>query len=124
MLASEEGHKAIVEELLKANADHSISTQQGHTALMLAAGGGNKGVVELLLHQKADTSVRRVKWDAARSINKDGRTILMIACHHGHAQIVKVHTSPPYPPLTLPFLIRPWPSPLHPSSASSPSHPD
>ncbi len=51
MLASDEGHKEMVELLLDRGADISDRSNRGYTSLSLASWKGHNEVVELLLYR-------------------------------------------------------------------------
>lgn len=58
MLASERGHRDIVDALLSAGADVCGLDENGNSALHLACFYGNHNVVELLLTVDVDLTVR------------------------------------------------------------------
>ena len=76
---SQNGHREIVEQLLKDHADVNIQTKNGLTALMLASQNGHTQVVELLTKELVDIDVQK----------KNGSTALMLACHCGHLEVAE-----------------------------------
>lgn len=68
MIASSEGHIAIVDELLKGSADLHIKDFDGNTALMLAALNGHTDVIVMLHEKGADIN----------TVNKDKRNALLL----------------------------------------------
>lgn len=79
MLATQQGDKACVRELLKAGADPDITTaDNGETALMIAAMRGHADCIQLLLNAGA----------SADAIAHQGLTALMHAAYRGHTQCV------------------------------------
>jgi ankyrin repeat protein len=58
MIASRQGHKPVVELLLKSGAKVNDTNLSSETALHYAAAHGHKAVAELLLKNKADVNVR------------------------------------------------------------------
>ncbi|KAI9642631.1 hypothetical protein NHQ30_009436 [Ciborinia camelliae] len=83
MLASREGHEAIVERLLKANPDKNIKDEFGKTALILAASQGFETIVQRLLHAEADHA------EADKDIKDNAERIaLSYAVEGGYLNIV------------------------------------
>ena len=80
LLASSEGHKDMVQALLKAGANVDAANGSGETALMAAAMHGHKDIVETLL--SAGVSV-----DVAAAF---GLTALMLAAREGHKDVVEM----------------------------------
>ncbi len=81
LAAAREGHKDVVELLLKHNADINAQDNNfGHTALMVAASGDYKDIVELLLKYSADIN----------TLSKTGKTALFDAVYRGSIHIVKL----------------------------------
>ena len=80
LLASSEGHKDMVQALLKAGANVDAANGSGETALMAAAMHGHKDIVETLL--SAGVSV-----DVAAAF---GLTALMLAVREGHKDVVEM----------------------------------
>jgi ankyrin repeat protein len=79
MMASDEGHKDIVEMLLSSKADVEAKDPDGQTSLIIAASNGHKDTVEALL-STADVEAK----------SKLGCTALMQAARYGHADIVEL----------------------------------
>ena len=73
------GHLAVVERLLRENADVNASAMNGRTALQAAAEGGHVTVVECLLRQKA-------KPDAT---NRHGFMAIHLAVRNGHLTVIE-----------------------------------
>ncbi|KAL3861980.1 hypothetical protein ACJMK2_007986 [Sinanodonta woodiana] len=73
IIASHEGHKDVVEVLLKANADKEIREGKGNTALMAALMGKEEGIALLLISSGAKVDV----------INADRRTAVHAAAING-----------------------------------------
>jgi ankyrin repeat protein len=81
--AARGGHLAVVERLLREEADVNVAgaTYSGRTALQAAAEGGHLAVVERLLQEKADVNAA-AEWDS-------GRTALQAAAGGGHLAVVE-----------------------------------
>ena len=79
LIASQNGHTQVVEQLLKEHADVNIQTNDGLTALMIASQNGHTQVVEQLHKEHANINIQ----------NNDGWTALMIASQNGHTQVVE-----------------------------------
>lgn len=77
MLASGRGHDAIVEMLIRADADVNGRDQDGLTPLMIGAREGHEQVVTLLLKNGAD----------ATREDDYGKTAIDHALSRGHAQL-------------------------------------
>ncbi len=73
------GDVETVRALLDAGADVEARTEDGHTALMLAAAGSHEGIVRMLLDAGADVNARDEK----------GWTALMWPAFLGHEGIVR-----------------------------------
>ncbi len=80
MTSSENGHKEIIELLIKAGANLNTATNTGITALFMAAQNGHKEIVELLIKAGADLNTPQ----------KDGVTALYMASQDGHKEIVEL----------------------------------
>jgi len=82
MLAVKEWHTAVVELLLKHDADTGVKSNDGWTALTWATKGGGICIVELLLNKGVDVNAK----------NNDGKTAADIAVEAsgGHAYSVKL----------------------------------
>jgi ankyrin repeat protein len=61
MIASENGHKEVVELLLNKGANINYKNDDGYTALMLASAKGHKNIVELLLNKGAHIDYKNDK---------------------------------------------------------------
>ena len=79
-IASEEGHKEIVEVLLKHSADPNIKNRWDNTPLLMASFKGHKDIVELLLKHGADPNVKD-QW---------GETSLYTASEKGYKDMVEL----------------------------------
>ena len=79
MIASQNGHTEVVEQLLKEHANVNIQNKEGVTALMKASQNNHTEVVEQLLKEGADVNIK----------NNYGWTALMIASKNGHTQVVE-----------------------------------
>ncbi len=77
-MAAQNGHKDIVNLLLKEKADVNAKNKKGATPLHLAAQNGHKDIVNLLLKEKADVNAK----------NKKGATPLHFAAENDHTYIV------------------------------------
>jgi ankyrin repeat protein len=80
ILASMNGHKEIVELLLKNGADIEAKDSDGRTALMWASTYGHSAIVELLLKNGADIEAK----------DSHGWTALIWASARGHKEIVEL----------------------------------
>ena len=80
MIASDVGHLAVVDYLLRLNNDPNIQTKSGWSAIMLASRNGHLQVVELLLDCYADPNV----------CTNGGRTALMFSSQNGYHQVVEI----------------------------------
>jgi ankyrin repeat protein len=58
LLAAKDGNRAVMDPLLKADADVNARTSNGTTALMFAAASGNTGAVTVLLDHHAEVNVK------------------------------------------------------------------
>lgn len=65
MLASENGHKSVVDFLLGAGAEVNEAANDGQTALFVAAHHGQKDVIRTLIRQRSDIT----------TMTRDGQTI-------------------------------------------------
>lgn len=74
------GHRKIVELLLKCQADPNIKDQDGVTALMIVSENGCHEIVEHLLKENVKVN----------ETNDDGWTALMFASDHGHVNIAQL----------------------------------
>ncbi|KAL7060140.1 hypothetical protein AAHC03_09272 [Spirometra sp. Aus1] len=113
VLASRQGHTAIVRELLLANARLDQVDQDGWSALRSAAWGGHKDVVKLLLEAGVNvditgpdcrTALRAAAWaghtevvqcllEAGANVNQadaEGRTPLIAAAYMGCIQVIEI----------------------------------
>ncbi|EFY93832.1 ankyrin 2,3/unc44 [Metarhizium acridum CQMa 102] len=79
-LGVQNGHVAVVEELLEKGADANIQGENGRTALHLAAQNGNLEIVQILVKDKADPHVRDV----------ERRKAWPLAAEAGYNQIVRL----------------------------------
>ena len=77
ILASQNGHKDIVQWLLDAGADVNAKDTYSWTALMSASSNGHKDIVRLLLDAGVDVNAK----------SNGGWTALMYASHYGHRDI-------------------------------------
>eukprot|EP00479_Gromia_sphaerica_P011599 TRINITY_DN5793_c0_g1_i1.p1 TRINITY_DN5793_c0_g1~~TRINITY_DN5793_c0_g1_i1.p1 ORF type:complete len:165 (+),score=41.07 TRINITY_DN5793_c0_g1_i1:227-721(+) len=84
MAAANRGHTEVVELLLHTEhaRDVNVKTQMGWTPLTAAAHNGHFGVVEKLLSCGEEIDLSDDKYDY-------GNTLLMLACRHGHVDVVK-----------------------------------
>lgn len=73
-----EAHKHVVQRLFQINDINLKASQNGQTALMLAASQGRSEAVKLLLECGAEINMQ----------DKDGSTALMCAAEHGHGDVV------------------------------------
>ena len=79
--AAENGHREIVESLLKAGSKINIQSLSGNTALMRAAAKGHDKVVQILIYNENMDNVDAVNLDA---VNLDGDTAFILSCANGH----------------------------------------
>ena len=79
LLASENGHKHVVQLLLDRGAEPNIADTEGYTSLHLAALNGHNDVVLLLLDRGAEPNM----------INEDGVTPLIFASRYGNTEVVQ-----------------------------------
>ncbi len=79
-IASQEGHKDVVELLLKYKADTNAARNDGTTSLHIASLKGYKAIIELLLQNGADINAKL----------NDGHTSLHIASKNWHKDTVKL----------------------------------
>ena len=80
-LASQRGHDAAIEALLKGGANPNLPTVTGATPLMLAAASGHVAAVKQLLAHKADVNAKE---------NANDQTALMFAAAYDRPEVVKV----------------------------------
>ena len=78
VLASAEGHAALVAALLRQSVDINGPDRKGSTPLMAAARGGHMEMVQVLLNHGASVTVR--DWQ--------GRNAIMLATERGHGGVV------------------------------------
>jgi uncharacterized protein len=84
LIASRNGHAALVDALLAGGADPNLATSNGATPLMMAAQGGNADVVKALIAKGADVNAKeKVK----------NETALMIAASYGRADVIRALTA-------------------------------
>jgi ankyrin repeat protein len=84
LIASRNGHAALVDALLAGGADPNLATSNGATPLMMAAQGGNADVVKALIARGADVNAKeKVK----------NETALMIAASYGRADVIRALTA-------------------------------
>ncbi len=81
VLASESGHGAMVEILLRAGADANVTTSTGASALMLAAASGSGEAVRILLDRGAQVNAREAE---------KGQTALMFAAALNRSEAIGV----------------------------------
>ncbi|MFC1567202.1 ankyrin repeat domain-containing protein, partial [bacterium] len=79
-IASQEGHKKIVQILLAAKADVNYAIKYGWTSLLVASSAGNTKIVQLLINVKADINKADI----------NGVTPLYIASQKDHREIVQL----------------------------------
>ena len=79
MYAAQIGDLGVVNALIKAGANVNAKANGGWTALMAAASNGRLGVVNALIEAGADVNAKK---------DISGRTPLMLAQQHKHADIV------------------------------------
>jgi len=72
LLAAKQGCHECVDRLIEAEADISLSTKDGQTALMAACRYGQEAVALRLVEKNVGLD----------TVNKDGETALMLACQH------------------------------------------
>ena len=80
MIASDVGHLAVVDTLLRLNNDPNVQTKSGWSAIMFACSNGHLQVVKLLLENKADPNV----------CTNSGCTALMFTSEKGYHQVVEI----------------------------------
>ena len=80
MIASDVGHLAVVDSLLRLNNDPNVQTKSGWSAIMFASSNGHLQVVELLLEKNADPNV----------CTNSGCTALMFTSYNGYHQVVEI----------------------------------
>lgn len=113
LMASEKGHKNIVEFLLKRGVNIDAQDRQGETALMCASRYERKDIVKLLLDKGANIEARNnAGWTAlmeasrfehedivellldhgadTETVDQEGFTVLLYACRHEHKNIVEL----------------------------------
>jgi uncharacterized protein len=84
LIASRNGHAALVDALLAGGADPNLATSNGATPLMTAAQGGSADVVKALIARGADVNAKeKVK----------NETALMIAASYGRADVIRALTA-------------------------------
>ena len=84
LIASRNGHAALVDALLAGGADPNLATSNGATPLMMAAQGGNADVAKALIAKGADVNAKeKVK----------NETALMIAASYGRADVIRALTA-------------------------------
>ncbi len=79
LMACKNGHTQVCEMLLKQGANVSARTDEGSTALILAAATGRADLVCLVYDSRPDD---------VDETNEDGYTALDIARYYGHAEVV------------------------------------
>ena len=80
MIASDVGHLAAVNTLLRHNNDPNVQSKSGWSAIMFASSNGHLQVVELLLENNADPNV----------CTNSGCTALMFTSDNGYHQVVEI----------------------------------
>ena len=80
MIASNVGHLAAVDTLLRHNNDPNVQSKSGWSAIMFASSNGHLQVVELLLENNADPNV----------CTNSGCTALMFTSDNGYHQVVEI----------------------------------
>ena len=80
-LASQRGHEAVIERLIKGGANPNLATATGATPLMLAAASGHVAAVKQLAAQKADLNARE---------RANDQTALMFAAAFDRPEVVKL----------------------------------
>ena len=80
MIASNVGHLAVVDTLLRLNNDPNVQTKSGWSAIMFASSNGHLQVVEQLLENNADPNI----------CTNSGCTALMFTSHNGYHQVVEI----------------------------------
>ena len=80
MIASDVGHLAVVDSLLRLNNNLNVQTKSGWSAIMFASSNGHLQVVELLLEKNADPNV----------CTNSGCTALMFTSYNGYHQVVEI----------------------------------
>ena len=89
ILASANGHRAIVEELLcRNNVDINSQDKRGQTALFAASDNGHEVIVEFLL-SRTDVSINTATTMASHH-TAAGQTALFTASRNGHVGVVKL----------------------------------
>ena len=79
MIACQNGHTQVIEQLLKEDANVNIQNKKRVTALTIASANGHTQVVELLAKELVDIDVQM----------DDGNTALMLACYYGHLEVAE-----------------------------------
>ena len=78
MVASQQGHREVVEVLVGKGARIDVQMENGRTALMLASALGHREVVEVLVGKGARIDLQ----------GEDGMTALALAKAQGHREVV------------------------------------
>ena len=86
-VASGEGHSAVVDALIAANADVNARAKyyDGQTALHFASGKGHSAVVDTLIAAKADVNARTKYYNAVLFAAHLGTAALLAPLHLPHA---------------------------------------
>uniref|UniRef100_A0A1I8HRZ8 ANK_REP_REGION domain-containing protein n=1 Tax=Macrostomum lignano TaxID=282301 RepID=A0A1I8HRZ8_9PLAT len=79
-LASERGHRHVVDSLIKAKANVNIQRNTGESPLYIASQNGHHEIVKLLINAQADVNLQE---------KVDGRSPLYAASQEGHHLVVK-----------------------------------
>jgi len=95
MMASENGHKDVVEILLKEEGINvNLWNNEGETALILASEYGHTEIVKMLLNAGAHVNMVEEDdenmMDVEEDEDQDAKTALMMASEFGHTEIVKI----------------------------------
>jgi len=95
MMASENGHKDVVEILLKEEGINvNLWNNEGETALILASEYGHTEIVKMLLNAGAHVNMVEENdenmMDMDEDEDQDAKTALMMASEFGHTEIVKI----------------------------------